>query len=156
MYPHVRKWLKDLLDQKYPNDSVSVYDTHAQNLSAFLMRKNLHKFFPDFQSYEIKVDVSGVIKRQNTAHLVFIECKLAPISLKDFSQLLGYSKVAKPIHSVIVSPKDVSTPVSYLFRTLRRYDVLYYDTDKKILLGKWSKARKSIVSSSIIPAGEHL
>lgn len=156
MYPHVRTWLRDLLKEKYPKDSVTVYDTHAQNLSAFLMRKNLHKFFSDFQSYEIKVDVTGVVRRQNIAYLVFVECKLTPISLKDFSQLLGYSRVAKPLYSFILSPNDVSSPVSYLFRTLRRYDILYYDGDKKIFLAKWSKNRRSIVASSIIPAGEHI
>lgn len=156
MYPEVQKWLEKLLKTKYKKMLVHVYDTHAQTLSRFLMEKKLHNFFPDYPSYEIKVDVTGVLREGDKASLAFVECKLQPITLRDTSQLLGYSRVAKPLHSIILSPRDVSNSISYLFRTLRRYDVLYYDKDKKIIIGKWSQDRKSIIPSSIIPKGEYL
>lgn len=156
MYPEVQKWLEKLLKTKYKNKLIHVYDTHAQNLSSFLVEKKLHDFFPDYPSYEIKVDVTGVLREGNKAALAFVECKLQPITLRDISQLLGYSRVAKPLHSIILSPRDVSSSISYLFRTLRRYDVLYYDKEKKITIGMWSRGRKSIIPSSIIPKGEYL
>ena len=156
MYPDVMEWLRERLKARYKRYNVSVFDTHTKYLSKFLVTENLHLFFDDYLSYEIKVDIIGVIKRKEKAKLIFVECKLAPITLRDISQLLGYSKVAKPLSSVVISPKGVSKSVAYLFNTLRRYDILYYDRDKKIIIAQWKPASKDIVSSSIIPRGEHL
>lgn len=154
MYPDIMKWLKGFLESKYRKYKISVFNTHAQTLSNILIGKNLHNFFPDYPTYDIKVDVTGILIRKDSADLIFVECKLNPITLKDVSQLLGYSKVAKPLHSIILSPADVSRSVSYLFRTLRRYDVLEYERDKKIIIAKWSERTKEILPSSIIPRGE--
>ncbi|MBS7251984.1 MAG: hypothetical protein KIH08_15535 [Candidatus Freyarchaeota archaeon] len=153
MYPDIKEWLLNLLKSEYKKYDIKVYDTHAQILSKFLVQKNFHIYFPDFQSYEIKVDITGVIIKGDTAKLAFVECKLRPITLRDISQLIGYSKVANPIKAIILSPEDVSDPVSYLFRTLRRYDILAYNKNK-VIIGRWDENRKELITTSIIPKGE--
>jgi hypothetical protein len=153
MYPDIKEWLLNLLKGEYKKHDIRVYDTHAQILSKFLLQKNFHTYFPDFQSYEIKVDITGLIIKEETAKLAFVECKLRPITLRDISQLIGYSKVANPIKAIILSPEDVSDPVSYLFRTLRRYDILVYNKNK-VIIGRWDENRKELITTSIIPKGE--
>jgi len=44
------------------------------------------KLFPDYQTYEIEVDIIGIIERNNGASLGMIECKLNQITLRDLSQ----------------------------------------------------------------------
>ncbi|MGQ9723737.1 MAG: hypothetical protein ACUVXA_20760 [Candidatus Jordarchaeum sp.] len=153
IYPDIQEWLLNLLKREYKKYDIKVYDTHAKFLSKFLVQENFHTYFPDFQSYEIKVDITGVITKGDTAKLAFVECKLRPITLRDISQLIGYSKVANPIKAIILSPEDVSDPVSYLFRTLRRYDVLLYNKNK-VIIGKWDENKKELITTSIIPKGE--
>lgn len=154
MYPDVERWLKNRLETRYRRRSIDVYDTHTKYLSDFLEERGLHVNFPDYPSYEIKVDVLGLIQRKENIEMAFVECKLNRITLRDVSQLLGYSKVAQPVHSLLLSAKGFSTSVSYLFDTFRRYDVLKYNSNKKIILGVWNKNRSDIDPTSITPRGE--
>lgn len=133
-----------------------MYDTHATKLSRFLLRKDLHTHFPEYKSYEIMTDVTGIVKDGDKVDLVFVECKLQPITLGDISQLLGYSRVALPLCSLLLSPKGISSSVSYLFNTLRRYDVLKYADNKRIVVARWNPQSNDLDFQSIIPRGEHL
>jgi predicted Rdx family selenoprotein len=156
MYPDVAAWLKQKLKEKYRNKAIETYDTHAKYLNKFLISEGLHTFCSDFQSYEIKVDVTGTVIWDDKLDLVFVECKLLPITLRDISQLLGYSRVAIPIHSILLSPEGLSSSVAYLFNTLKRYDVLKYDDRKNIMIGKWKETSKDLDPTSIIPKGVFL
>jgi len=154
MYPDVEKWMKKRLEAKYRRLPIDVYDTHTKYLSDFLEEKGLHVHFPDYPSYEIKVDVLGVIQGRDNIELAFVECKLNRITLRDVSQLLGYSKVAQPVHSILLSARGLNTSVTYLFDTFRRYDVLRYNDNKRMRIGAWNKTRLDIDPTSIIPRGE--
>ncbi len=94
MYPHVCIWLKKLLERKFKNATIHVDNTSKKVLSKWLVEKGFHKHFKGYQTYEIEVDVTGLIEKLNETHLAFVECKLGRITLRDLSQLLGYSKVA--------------------------------------------------------------
>lgn len=96
MYPEVCAWLHDLLDAGFPRATVEVADTSRVILANYLEQRGLAALFPDCQTYEINVDVTGVVKAKKP-HLAFVECKLTPLTLRDMSQLLGYSKVAVPV-----------------------------------------------------------
>lgn len=95
--------------------------------------------------------LTGVILLNDKAELAFVECKLSKITLKDVSQLLGYSKVACPVHSFIISPKGMSNAVSYLLQTLRRYDILAYSENRKIRVGSWDESKGDIIRPMIPP-----
>ena len=85
--------------------------------------------------------------------LAFVECKLKSISLKDVSQIIGYSKVAKPVLSLIISPQGIKY-LNKLINIYRRYDILTYQDDLKVRIAKWNKSTKDIDVSTLLPHGE--
>lgn len=154
MYPDVRSWFRKTLQSKFKNARICVEDTSKKVLSKWLLEKGFHNYFPDYQTYEVEVDVTGVIvKSDKEAHLGFVECKLGKINLRDFSQLLGYSKVALPLYSIILSPKGVSNSLNLLFNVARRNDILYYSADRHIFITRWDGQKREIDFSTIIPRG---
>lgn len=154
MYPEVCAWLQSTLQSRFPKSGIVVADTSQITLSSYLEREGLSTLFPDYQTYEINVDVTGIVKGK-TSHLAFVECKLTPLTLRDLSQLLGYSKVAKPIYSILVSPAGMSKALTLLLKVYRRYDVLEYAEDARLKIGKWDPIRKTLDPATIIPMGEH-
>jgi len=156
MYPDVIFWLNTYLQHKYPKATVKSYDTSRENLCEFIRRHKLSKYFSESETYVVKVDVTGVVIYKEKCFLAFVECKLDPISLKDVSQIIGYSKVVKPVLSLIVSPKGISPPVNSLINVYRRYDILIYQDDLKVRIAKWNKSTKDIDASTLLPHGEHL
>ncbi|MEM3626421.1 MAG: hypothetical protein QXZ25_00135 [Candidatus Bathyarchaeia archaeon] len=157
MYPDVCSWFKKVLQSKFKNARICVEDTSKKVLSKWLIEKGFHNFFPYHQTYEVEVDVTGVIvKSDKEAYLGFVECKLGKINLRDFSQLLGYSKVALPMYSIILSPKGVSHSLNLLFNVARRNDILYYSADRHIFITRWDERKRDIDFSTIIPKGANI
>ena len=155
LYPEIIKWFTKHLKGKHPKAEISAYDTSRQDLSEFLRRHKLHLFFPEFETYVIKVDIAASIKQKDKCDLAFVECKLNSINLKDISQLLGYSKVVKPKYSFVISPAGISSPVNTLIKIFKRYDVLEYAKGFKIKIAQWSKTTQEIDLSTLLPPGEH-
>jgi len=156
MYPHVGAWFKKILRERFKDAKVYVEDTSKKVLSKWLVEKGFHNFFPNYQTYEIEVDVTGIVEKSDEAHLGLVECKLSRITLRDLSQLLGYSKVALPLYSIILSPKGISRSMNLLLNIARRNDILYYSTDRHIIIGKWNERRQELDLSSLIPKGTRL
>ncbi len=156
LYPEIIKWLETYLKGKYPKAEIKAYDTSRQDLSEFLRRHKLHLFFPEFETYVIKVDITASIKYKDRCDLAFVECKLNSINLNDISQLLGYSRVVRPKYAFIISPDTVSAPVSTLIKIFKRYDILEYATGARIKIAQWNKITQEIDISSLLPPGEHL
>ena len=156
MYPVVAGWFARTLRGLYPRTRIDTYDTSRVTLNRFLEREGLHEFFPDFQTYEIQVDVTAVILlRSRLAALGFVECKLAHISLRDLSQLLGYSRVALPIYSIIVSPSGITSGLHYLLNAFGRLDVLEYGDGHRIKVATWDAVREEVNLPTLIPPGEY-
>lgn len=156
MYPEVASWLAGYLKHKYTSASIKTYDTSRENLSDFLRRHRLGKYFPEAETYVIKVDITGVIRHKGKCFLAFVECKLNSINLKDISQLIGYSKVVLPVFSIIISPAGISSPVNKLINLYRRYDILTYTNTQKIRIASWNRRAGDIETASLLPHGEHL
>jgi len=154
MYEDVCEWLKNTLNNKFKKaERITVADTSEKVLSKWLIEMGFHKFFPDYQTYEIQVDVTGVILEKDQANLAFVECKLDKMNLRDLSQLIGYSKVARPAISILLSPKGLSDSMNLLFNVFRRNDILFYSPKRFILIARWDETRKEIDMSSLIPKG---
>ena len=157
MYPDVVAWLKERLIRHFRKaDSIIVSDTSQTYLWRFLADNGYEKYFPEYLTYEIQVDITGVVVAKGTAKLAFVECKLSPITLKDVSQLLGYSKVASPLTSLLISSSGISSSIDRLLNVYRRFDVLEYDKNRTILVGCWNAVRKEIDVKTLLPKGQSL
>lgn len=153
LYPHVSKWLKEVLRSKFKRATIEVYDTSNLILRNFLIDHGYTKYFKDFLTYEISVDIFGIVLVKRGAFISLIECKIKPITLRDISQLLGYSRVCAPLISIVLSPAGISTSVNYLLNVYQRYDVLRYNKNGTIRVANWDINRKDIDYQSIIPPG---
>lgn len=156
MYPVVMDWFNTYLKGHYPKKEIQVFNTSRENLSEFLRERKLHKYFPEFETYVIKVDVTAVISFKETYKLGFVECKLNPISLKDISQLIGYSKVVIPEVAFILSPEGISAPVNTLLKIFKRHDILEYIPKHRVKVAKWDANKKEIDVASLLPPGEFI
>ena len=156
MYPDVMEWLKRKLRGMFHRAEIETYDTSAVALYRFLETNGLQELFPQYQSYDIRVDVTGVVQTKHEAHLAFVECKLRQITLRDLSQLLGYSRVAIPIYSIIVSPAGIGSAMTCLLKTYGRIDVLEYEKSRRLKVATWDSARREVSVPTTIPAGEFL
>lgn len=156
LYPEITKWLLNYLRSHYRRAKIFVEDTHRVNLSDFLERLGMKDRFPEYTAYDIKVDITGLIVKHQQADLVFVECKLHAIRLLDVGQLLGYSLVAKPIHSFLLSPNGISVPLYNLLKIYGRYDILNYGKGLVLKLAQWDTRKKEPFWTSLLPPGEYL
>ena len=155
LYLGVAGWLAGFLKGIHPRAKVTAHDTHSINLSAFLHDNDLHDRFEDCDSHEIQVDVTGIVRGRTWIKLAFVECKIGFITLRDVGQLLGYSLVAKPEWSYLVSPKGMSARLQSLLVSFGRQDILSYSPEKHIRIAAWNSARSEIELGSLIPRGSH-
>jgi len=156
LYPEVVKWLNRYLKDRHSRCEVEVYDTRKINLSDIILKNNIYKFFPAYDTFKFKINITAFIKSEKAVKLVFLECKLKPMTLKDIGPLLGYSMIAKPEYSLLISPEGLSDSLSTLLRTFGRYDILEYDRGKRIRIAQWNADRKEIDSSTLLPPGEFI
>lgn len=146
MYPDIIKWLKADLEQKFSKsaEKITVLDTHDSDLSNFIIKLKYQKYFPEFTTYQIRQDITAFIKRRNSVDLVFIECKNCHLSLIHLSQLIGYSCIALPIYSILISPKGIGTTLHKLLDDYNRKDILEFRPNRKIQIIKWDELKKDI------------
>jgi len=83
LYGDVRAWLLGYLRGIHPRAEIAAYDTHHVQLSAFLFQERLHESFPAYAAYEIKVDITGVIRSGSFTSLAFVECKIGLCGMLD-------------------------------------------------------------------------
>ena len=155
MYAPVCQWLEGLLTARHKRSEIECHDTSNIALYRWIEQQGLQHLFPEYLAYDIRVDVTGVAHSKKSAKLAFVECKTGSISLKDISQLLGYCRVARPEFAWIVSPKGISSHVSYLLNTYHRYDVLHYNDQNRIKVATWNQDQCGIDASSVLPPGDY-
>lgn len=159
IYPEVADWLRQFLSQKHPTAQVLVLTTPHQHLSRVIAQHGLGDSLPpEWQSWDIKVDIVGFVQHSAQAEIALVECKLAEISLSHLSQAIGYSKVVIPRWSLLISPKGVKQSLRRLLSAYNRQDILVYTdtsgrTKRQIILARWDYNAKRIDWHSVIPSG---
>lgn len=151
LYPSMLAWLQSYLESKHPRATIKTYDVHAVDLSDFIQRNGYTKFFPEYATYKIRVDLLGMILEKDECHLVFVEVKDTPLSLINLSQLLGYCKILRPEFAFLISPRGLSKPLSQLLIHFNRRDILEFDKNKFVRVAKWNPVKKAIDNDTIIP-----
>ena len=154
LYPAISKWLYQFLSDRYGRSQICVFDSSRTKLSRLLFKYHLTRHFPHYNTFDIQVDITGIVEKKSTTLLAFVECKLNDITLRDVGQIWGYSKVASPEYSFLISPTGPSESLLYLLKTFGRYDLLEYQKNKRTIIGNWDIKRKDLDYASILPPGE--
>ncbi|MEW5795877.1 MAG: hypothetical protein AB1772_05905 [Candidatus Zixiibacteriota bacterium] len=156
MYPHVSGWLEAFLKDRHRHAEIRVIDASRKSLSRLITDYGFQDRVPaEWVSWDIQVDVVGFVLQKQQMLMAFVECKVGFLTLRDLSQLLGYSRVALPRYSFLVSPEGPSDFLTSLLRTYNRSDVLRYNfpigqTPWSIAVGRWIGQAKNLDWSSVI------
>ncbi|MGH9877913.1 MAG: hypothetical protein ACRD5H_09760 [Nitrososphaerales archaeon] len=151
LYPSILRWLQDYLTNKYPRALVKTFDVHSVDLSDFIQRHKYTKFFPEYSTYKIRVDLLGLVFEKNMCRMAFVEVKVSALSLMNFSQLLGYCKIVKPESAFLISPQGMAKPLNQLLTHFNRVDILEFDKNRFIRVARWNSSRNAIDFDSVIP-----
>ena len=145
IYEDLIVWLKDRLTGDFQKaKKITVLDTHDKDLSSFIIKLNYQNFFPDFPTYKIRQDITGFIEYEDKVELVFVEVKLGELKLIDLSQIIGYSCIALPIFSILISPAGMGSTLAKLLTTFNRKDILEFRPGKEIEILKWDQRKQDI------------
>ena len=156
MYPDVCKWLADFLKDRFKKAHVEVYELSQKPISRFLRTYNQGNFPPEWVTWNIKVDVVGFVHHSNKpTSMAFVECKNTKLTLAHLSQLLGYSRIAQPVYSFLISPIGFSRTLVSLLQEYRRQDVLEYQWEvgripRKTVLAQWDMATVNLNRHTMI------
>ena len=160
IYPDIMAWLGRVLGRKFPKATVDVRDTRGSSLNHYIRGHGLQNYFHSqiWQTFEIRVDITAFLVYKGQPGLVFLQHKVVPITFFHISQLLGYSRVALPLSSYLVSSTGIGSSVQSLITKYDRSDILEYQWEKgqlprKIIIAKWDYSSKSIDSNSVLPPG---
>lgn len=151
LYPEVKEWFHEYLTDRYKKWNVfTTYKTSTISLDSVLKSINIKLI--DIVGLNIKIDVVGVLRKNNDIRLAFAEVKTAPLTLKDLGQLWGYTQLVNPLESFLLSSGGLGS-LDYLFNIRHRQDLLYYGLKKEYMMKicKWDSIRKSVDILSIIP-----
>jgi len=145
MYPSVCGWFERFLREKHPQGRIKVFDASQQSLARLIEINGLMaNLSPEWPSWDIYVDIVGFALAPSQTEISFVECKNTRITLAHLSQLLGYSRVALPQFSFLISPYGLSDSLRSLLVTYHRMDVLAYSSEKgrlprSIALATWDE-----------------
>jgi len=154
LYEPVRTWLERILRERYKRMRIRVFDTHKVKLSRLINDLGLHNLFPQFNAWDVKVDITGIASNEKHGYLALVECKVKQLTLRDIGQLLGYSIVVNPILSLLTSPASPTDPLITLLKDYGRLDILQYGPQKRyIRIAKWDDVKDEIIPSSVLPPG---
>lgn len=142
------RWATSYFKNKYKPTYIKFFDTSANYLNKFIIDNNLVKFIKsDYLSWNIEVDIFGIMIKNNKSKIILIEAKNKKLSLMNLSQLIGYSKVVEPDFSFLISDKSASNNLHDVFKKYTRNDLLNLknrNTSSKISILKFDLQKKDV------------
>jgi hypothetical protein len=143
MYSDVHQWLENFLREHFRQADIDVRILSHTSISRFLSTYNRGDFPEEWVTWNVKVDVVGFVHQSNRPTiLAFVECKNVKLTLAHLSQLLGYSRIAQPLYSFLISPVGFSSALVSLLQEYQRRDVLEYHWEsgkmpRQIIVAEW-------------------
>jgi hypothetical protein len=162
MYAPVCVWLERFLQSRHSGATIHIFDSSRRSLARLIQETGLSANLPaEWHSWDIYVDVVGFACTTQHTYLAFVECKLGAITLGNFSQLLGYSRVALPQYSIIISPQGASDSLRSLLLTFERTDILQYHVEQgrlplSVAVASWNENGACIDVGSVISGDNNL
>ncbi len=160
MYPEVCNWMEQFLRQRHPQANVRVLDTSRAPVYRVLRRLDVSGLPDDWESWDIRVDVLGIISERRSTRLAMVECKISAITLAHLSQLLGYCRVSRPEYAFIISPAGISGTLKHLISVHHRQDILEYDaptarTSRSVVIARWDTTFQALDYANIITGDDN-
>ncbi|MDD9975912.1 MAG: hypothetical protein OXU27_18020 [Candidatus Poribacteria bacterium] len=146
LYPDVCQWLENFLKGRFRQVEIDIHAFPHTPISRFLSTYNRGNFLGEWRSWNIKVDVVGFVHHANKpTELVLVECKNTKLTLAHLSQLLMYSRIARPLYSFLISPAGFSRSLVALLHEYHRHDVLVYHSEdgklpRQVIVAEWEMA----------------
>jgi len=161
MYPDVCLWLEGFLRQRHPHGKVSFLDASRQPVYRVLRNLQLPGLPGDWESWDIRADVLGIVSGKASTRLAIVECKNTEITLAHLSQLLGYCRVAQPEYAFILSPFGASDLLKRLLLTYGRKDVLVYQhregkIARSLIIARWDPTTNSLDYASLVTGDDNV
>jgi hypothetical protein len=154
LYQPIGTWLKAFIESR-TNSDCTVWDGSQRSLGSIIDEAGIESRYPEFDTYDFRVDVVAVYGSVNSPRLALVEVKLKAITLKDIGQLLGYCIVSKPELGLLLSPEGPNSYLSKLLNVYGRTDVLIYKTaaqERRVTLARWNiNTGKADIASAIPP-----
>ncbi len=155
-YPDVCNWLEEFLKGHFRQAEIDVHILSNTPISRFLSTYDSGNFPGEWVTWNIKVDVVGFVHRSNKpTTIAFVECKNTKLTLAHLSQLLGYSRIAQPLYSFLISPLGFSRTLVSLLQEYRRHDVLEYHWEagripRKVVIAQWEASKSNLNRHTMI------
>lgn len=153
LYEPMRLWLKEYLEDNYKGASVYTIDSHARTLDVILEEAGVVEQYPQTVGLDIQIDVLGIIRKNSSVNIVFIEAKKTQLNLHDLGQLWAYCRLCNPTEAFLLSSVGIGS-LDKILNNLNRTDLLDYGDGKqirKMQVAKWDINRKSIDYNTIVP-----
>ena len=152
----VCQWLENFLKDRFRQAEVDVHPLPYTPISRFLSTYDRGNFPGEWHSWNIKVDVVGFVHHADKpTDLVLVECKNTKLTLAHLSQLLMYSRIARPLYSFLISPVGFSASLTSLLQEYRRHDVLVYHSEagklpRKVIVAEWEMTSRHLNRNTMI------
>lgn len=151
LYEPMRCWLEQYLKDKYNGYEIITADTSQERLDRALAKYDIVVEMAN--GVDIQIDVLGIAKKKTVTKLFFIEAKKTNLTLRDLGQLWAYCKLVDPEEAFLLSSAGLGS-LNKLINIFRREDLLDFGEGKKIKkmkIGKWDVAKKTIDFHSLVP-----
>ena len=151
LYEPMRIWLHNYLSDKYKNHEIITVDAHNERLDKVLARFGIIN--DTAIGIDIQIDVLGIVRKNRSIKIFFIEAKKTSLTLRDLGQLWAYCKLIDPDEAFLLTYADLGS-LSKLLYTFKREDLLDFGDGnhiKKMKVAIWNLSTNSPEVSTIVP-----
>lgn len=152
LYEPMRLWLDQKLRDKYKNG----YEIITMDASQIYLDKALskHNIKSDVANgLNIQIDVLGIVKKEKSVKLFFIEAKKESFTIRDLGQLWAYCKLIDPEEAYLLTTETFGQLKKPLL-DFNRMDMLDFGDGRKIKqmhVGIWNVSTNSVDFQTLIP-----
>ena len=151
LYEPMRIWLDNYLKDKYKTSEIITIDSHSERLDRVLRKYGI--IYDVATGLDIQIDVLGIVKKNDTFKLFFIEAKITSLTIRDLGQLWTYCKLINPEEAFLLTSADFGG-LNKIFNVYKREDLLDFGDGKRIKkmkLAVWNIKSNSPDFSTMIP-----
>jgi hypothetical protein len=151
LYEPMRCWLQKYLEDKYKGWDILTLDAHSGRLDRVLRTQGIDCDIAT--GIDIQIDVLGVVRKEQTFKLFFIEAKQTSLTLRDLGQLWAYCKLIAPEEAFLMTSADLGS-LNKILKVFKREDLLDFGDGKRIKkmqIAIWNIKANAPEMDSMIP-----